>query len=103
MTKVRGVTGGGIDGKNVVHSSNPKTEPVSRAVSVGAVSRIGSMVGEGTPAKSLYQKGPGYSPPQGPKPMVCGVGGGRTVYKSGSQSATPAPKTTIGSGRDLFK
>jgi hypothetical protein len=101
MTKVRGVTGGGIDGKNVVHTSNPKAEPVSRAVSIGAVSRIGSMIGEGTPAKSLYA-GKGYSPPQGPKPGVCGVGGGRTVYKAGSQSATPAPKPMSGPRRSLF-
>jgi hypothetical protein len=71
-------------------------------VDIGAVSRLGTALGEGTPKKSLYQ-GAGYSPPQGPKPVVCGVGGGRTVYKSGSQSATPAAKPTIGSGRSLFK
>jgi hypothetical protein len=101
MTKVRGVTGGGIDGKNVKHVEAYKTEPIARAVSIGAVSRVGSMVGEGTPHKPLYQ-GPGYSPPKGPKPMVCGVGGGRTVYKSGSQSATPAPKPMSGPRRSLF-
>ena len=29
MTKVRGVTGGGIDGKNVGHYKDPKREPVA--------------------------------------------------------------------------
>ena len=101
MTKVRGVTGGGIDSKVVSHVEAYKTEPVSRAISIGAVSRIDSMVGEGTPKKGLYQ-GAGYSLPQGPKPMVCGVGGGRTVYKSGSQAATPAPKPMSGPRRSLF-
>jgi hypothetical protein len=104
MTKVRGVTGGGYDGKNVVHTNNPKREPISRPVSVGAVSRLGSMVGEGTPLKSLYAN---YNPvrasnPIGPSDnMGQGPGAMRTVMRAGSQSKSvtrPMPK-----GRDLFK
>jgi hypothetical protein len=33
----------------------PKREPKSHAVSPGAVSRLGNMVGEGTPHKTLYK------------------------------------------------
>jgi hypothetical protein len=33
-----------------------KREPISHSVSVGAVSRLGNMVGEGTPYKTLYNE-----------------------------------------------
>jgi hypothetical protein len=32
-----------------------KREPINHAVSPGAVSRLGEMVGEGTPHKTLYK------------------------------------------------
>jgi hypothetical protein len=98
MTKVRGVTGGGIDSKNVAHTNAPKAEPKPHAVSVGAVSRLGGMVGEGTPYKNIYNA-VGYTTPLGTKQVVgadCKPGGGRMVMKAGSQApcspARPMPK-----------
>jgi hypothetical protein len=100
MTKIRGVTGGGIAGRNVVQTRGGKTEPVSYAVTPGRTSTIGQSV--------FFEKGPlqtrgGYSNPVGPSDgMDCRPGGGRTVLRAGSQSATPNP-TSMGRGRDLFK
>jgi hypothetical protein len=102
MTRVQGVTGGGIDGRNVVHTKAPKREPVAHAISPGAVSRFGSMVGEGTPHKALYS-GQGYGAPVGPTDnMGQGPGANREIYRAGSQSPTPQP-TPMGSGRSLFQ
>jgi hypothetical protein len=104
MTKVRGVTGGGIDGKNVSNVNAPKQEPKPHAVSVGAVSRLGGMVGVGTPYKNIYNA-VGYTTPLGTKQVVgadCKPGGGRMVMRAGSQSTTPSPRP-MGKGRDLFK
>jgi hypothetical protein len=94
MTRVRGVSGGGYESNKVAHTNNPKTEPQSHPVSVGAVSRLGAKVGEGTPLKTLYQN---YNPQQASTPIgpthmnVAGPGAGRMVMPSGSQSKTPAP------------
>jgi hypothetical protein len=63
--------GGGIEGRNVVHTKAPKSEPISHSISPGAVSRLGAKVGEGTPYKPLYS-GPGYSPPVGPTEAAAG-------------------------------
>ena len=103
MTKVRGVTGGGIAGKNVSQVKAPKAEPKPHAVSVGAVSRLGGMVSVDTPHKALYNK-VAFTTPVGPTNNTenLGPGGcGRQVMRAGSQSASvtrPMPK-----GRDLFK
>jgi len=83
MTKIRGVTGGGYDGKNVVHTSNPKGEPKVNPVSIGATSRIGTALGVGTIHKNLYSSK--ATTPFGTSPSVEGPGGGRMVMKSGSQ------------------
>ena len=83
MTKVRGVTGGGIDGKNVAHTNAPKAEPINHPVSQGAVSRLGAVVGVGTPHKNLYSSK--ATTPFGTTPSVAGPGGGRMVMKSGTQ------------------
>ena len=101
MTKVRGVTGGGIDGKNVAHTNAPKQEPKPHGVSVGAVSRLGGMLGEGTPLKNLYNP-QAFTTPIGTKPAECKPGGGRMIMPSGSQSKTPSP-TPMGKGRSLFR
>ena len=97
-------TGGGINSRVVSNVKAPKQEPRPHAVSVGAVSRQGAVVGEGTPHKSLYQ-GAGYSTPQGPTSgMDCRPGGnGREVMRAGSQSATPSPTPMSGPRRSLFK
>jgi hypothetical protein len=37
-------------------AESQKREPISRSVSVGAVSRLGALVAEGTPYKTLYNE-----------------------------------------------
>jgi hypothetical protein len=103
MTKVRGVTGGGIDGNKVVVKPQPKVEPTPHAISVGAVQYPGAKTGP------LYE-GRGYAAkynattPSGPTSgLDCRPGGnGREVSKSGSQSHHTGT-TPMGSGRSLFK
>ena len=95
-------TGGGINSRVVSQTNAPKREPISHAVSVGAVSRLGGMVGEGTPYKNLYNK-QGYTTPLGPTDnMGAGPGANRMVMRAGSQAPTPSP-TPMGRGRSLFK
>jgi hypothetical protein len=104
MTKVRGVTGGGIAGNKVSQVTAPKREPVSHPVSLDAVSRIGSMVGVGSPHAALYNPIKA-STPAGPTDNTknLGPGGcGRQVMRSGSQ-AHHGPDRPMGSGRSLFK
>jgi hypothetical protein len=86
-------TGGGINSKVVSNVNALKREPISHAVSPGAVSRQGAVVGEGTPHKSLYS-GAGYSTPRGPTDgMDARPGGnGRQIMRAGSQSPTPAAR-----------
>jgi hypothetical protein len=94
MGKINGRSGGGIEGKNVVNTNAPKQEPRPHGVSVGAVSRLGGMVGEGTPYKNIYNS-VGYTTPIGTKQVVgadCKPGGGRMVMRAGSQSPTPAAR-----------
>jgi hypothetical protein len=76
----------------------PKTEPKSHARNPAHVAQWGALVGNHAThqGKSTPYKGDpdstrkGYTPPQGPTDNVaaCGVGGGRTVYTSGSQGQT---------------
>jgi hypothetical protein len=78
-------SGGGWTSNKRVDIPQPKREPISHAVSSGAVSRQGAVVGEGTPHKSLYS-GAGYSTPRGPTDgMDARPGGDGQVMKSGSQ------------------
>jgi hypothetical protein len=86
MGKSGSLSGGGIEGNKVKHTSNPKREPVASAISVGAVSRLGGMVGPGTQYKQLHE-GPGnYTAPVGPSThMGQGPGANREILKSGSQ------------------
>ena len=101
MTKIRGVTGGGIDGNKVTQTRAPKVEPKPYAMSIGAVSRLGGMVGEGTPHKALYNH-QGYTTPIGTTPAECKPGGGRMVLPAGTQ-AKHGPDRPMGKGRSLFK
>jgi hypothetical protein len=103
MTRIRGVTGGGYDGNKVGHYNDPKREPISREVSQGAVSRLGGMVGPGTPHKSFYSSTVASNPygvTDNTKDL--GPGGcGRTVMKAGSQSTTP-PARSMPKGKPEF-
>ena len=76
----------------------PKAEPRARAINPSGVAQLGQHVGDhithvkgstGYRGEPLV-RGSGYSPPQGPTDNVkaVGVGGGRTVMKSGSQCQT---------------
>jgi hypothetical protein len=104
MGKAHGISGGGIEGRQTAHYRDPKVEPKPHAVSVGAVSRLGGMVGEGTPHKAFYNA-QGYTTPSGPTSNLdCRPGGnGRQILPSGSQSRTPSPTPMSGPRRSLFK
>jgi hypothetical protein len=79
-------TGGGINSRVVSNVNAPKQEPRAHAVSVGATSRLGGVVGVGTPFKPLIS-GAGYSTPVGPTNGLDARpgGNGRQIMKSGSQ------------------
>jgi hypothetical protein len=102
-------SGGGISGKQVVQSqSGWKREPVPKAVSVPAAAQLGRSEQFRKPP---LEQGKGYET----KPMAAtgianarkgheGVGpggGGRMIYKSGSQSPTPPPRE-MPKGRDTL-
>jgi hypothetical protein len=90
-------SGGGYGSRPVSHRSAGKTEPRTHAKHVGGVSQFGEAIGthrtSGT--ESSYRGDPiragrGYEPPgmiSDPVKAV-GVGGGRTIYKTGSQCQT---------------
>jgi hypothetical protein len=82
--------GGGYGARVVTHTNSPKQEPRSNQVSVGAVSRLGGMMGVGSDHKNLYSSK--ATTPFGTTPSVPGPGGGRMVMRSGSQSPTPAAR-----------
>jgi hypothetical protein len=87
MGKAHGISGGGIESRQTTHVNEPKREPIVNPVSVGAVSRLGEMVGVGTPHKNIYSSK--ATTPFGTTPSVAGPGGGRMILKSGSQAPTP--------------
>jgi hypothetical protein len=99
MSKAR--SGGGITSNKLVQSRAPKAEPKAHAMSPGGVSRIGvhpSPLSRPEPIEA----GRGFQP-VGPTDNVAavGVGGGRTVHRTGSQSPTPAAKA-MPAGRDIL-
>jgi hypothetical protein len=103
------LTGGGPQGnKTKSMKAGWKVEPKSKAIDPAAVSAMGMAVQF---KKPNLESGPGYTtkaqPPtgianarQGPASAAPG-GMGRMIYKSGSQSPTPAPKP-VGPTRDTL-
>lgn len=99
MAKSR--AGGGINSNKVVHRPHGKTEPRAHAKHPSGVSQLGQRQGDhvtthggsatgyrGDPVRA----GRGYEPPgmiSDPVKAV-GVGGGRTIYKTGTQCQTGA-------------
>ena len=89
-------SGGGFGSKPVTHVKAPKAEPRPHAKSVKAVSQIGTSIGNHITGRGkvlsstirAVDAGRGYSPPVGPSDNVkaIGVGGGRTVMRSGQQA-----------------
>jgi hypothetical protein len=101
MGRAHGRSGGGIEQKNTASYSDSKREPIVHAVSPGAVSRLGEMVGVGTPHKSLYNFTKTSSPFGATDNTLAGPGANRTVMKAGSQSTTP-PARSMPKGRPSF-
>jgi hypothetical protein len=96
----RGSGGGGYGSRPHRDVRAPKAEPRARGINPSAVAQLGAHVGDHITNKAStgYRgeplvRGSGYSPPVGPTDNVaaCGVGGGRTVMKSGSQGMTGQP------------
>jgi hypothetical protein len=81
-------SGGGINMNKVSNVTAPKREPIPHAVSPGAVSRQGGMVGVGTPYSALYD-GRGYSTPQGPTPNTENLGPGGCGRQAKAPMARP--------------
>jgi hypothetical protein len=91
---------GGLHSKQTVHRPLSKAEPKPHAIDPGAVSQIGisSFLG-----REPLREGKGYGP-VGPTDNVAavGVGGGRTVYKSGGQHGLQRPAREMPAGRDTL-
>jgi hypothetical protein len=96
MAMKRSGAAGGINSNKVTHREAYKTEPKARAVSLPAVSQIGSSLGNhSTDSRGPMRKqgaaetliaGRGYSPPKGPTEAECKPGGGSTIHHCGTQS-----------------
>ena len=106
----RAKSGGGITSNKVVNSRAPKAEPRSRAISPAAVSQIGLKQGNHATDTGTFRRrseplvvGRGYQTPVGPTSnMGQGPGANRTVYRSGSQSPTPAARP-LPAGREILR
>ena len=103
------LTGGGIQGRNVKQSrSAQKVEPVAHKASPAGAAQLGMSVQF---EKEKLQSGKGYEPKAQPSTGIANArqghsgpgpgGGGRTIYKSGSQSPTP-PARELPAGRDTL-
>jgi hypothetical protein len=105
--------GGGLHSRTVKHTTAPKVEPRARAINPSAVNQLGNFVGDhvtnrdstGYRGEPLV-RGPGYNAPLGITDPVkaVGVGGGRTIYKTGyqDQHGRPAPGNPPAQGRDTL-
>jgi hypothetical protein len=105
--------GGGQGSKNVVHP-NVKTGLGNRAVNVGKTGQLGNMQGSHTTdgkERKYRGEGPLYrGAALRPAEMgnavaaktVCGVGGSRTIYKTGSQDQHGSGGAPKPSGRDIL-
>jgi hypothetical protein len=91
--------GGGIASRNVRNVTAPKVEPKPHARNPGRVGQWGQMQGDHVTTlgggQTSYRGEPdftrrGYATPVGPTDNVkaVGVGGGRTIYQSGTQCQT---------------
>ena len=90
---------GGLHSKQTVHKPQPKVEPRAKAINPEAVAQIGisSFLGK----EPIYE-GRGFNAPVGPtNTLVSGPGGGRTIYKSGSQHGM-GPAREMPEGKDIL-
>ena len=91
-------SGGGLGMNKVVHRQAPKVEPKANAINPSWVAQRGALVGNhatNTRGSTGYtgaerSAGRGYAAPYGITDPVkaVGVGGGRTIYKTGTQCQT---------------
>ena len=103
--------GGGLYSRQVVHRPHGKTEPVANKYRPQGVSQWGQAQGTHTTnrTESDYRGEPkrggrGYEPPgmiSDPVKAV-GVGGGRTIYKTGSQEQYGSGGAQKPAGRDIL-
>jgi hypothetical protein len=92
-------SGGGHGSRPVSHTRAPKVEPKPHAINPKAVAQIGTSPFLG---RDELREGRGYGP-VGPTDNVAavGVGGGRTIYKSGSQHGM-RPAQEMPAGKDIL-
>jgi hypothetical protein len=92
--------GGGLHSKQTVHKQAPKIEPRPHSINPKAVAEIGASQYWG---QQELRDGKGYATPVGISDPVAavGVGGGRTIYKSGSQQGL-RPARELPAGRDML-
>src|SRR6516164_11530164 len=103
---VKMLSGGGINSNKVVQSKGYKTEPKAKAANVAGVAQQG--VSTQFRKEPLFE-GKGYSPgemaPTGSRGVynsaTSGPGSQRTVYKAGTQQATPQAEP-MPAGRDTM-
>jgi hypothetical protein len=90
---------GGPRSKQTVHRPLSKAEPKPHAINKEAIAQIGISTFLG---KEPIREGRGYQP-VGPSDNVAavGVGGGRTIYKSGGQHGLK-PAREMPEGRDIL-
>ena len=104
-------SGGGIGNNKVVHRPHGKTEPRANAYRPQGISQLGNMQGthrtNGTESSYRGEEkrgGRGYEPPgmiSNPVSAV-GVGGGRTIYRTGSQDQYGSGGPQKPAGRDIL-
>jgi hypothetical protein len=96
----RSNAGGGYGSNKVVHSSNPKVEPTTRAVPPAAAAHLGTALGNHATGDGYHgvlkgagvplYSGPGFEA-KGPVPCGVGPGAGRDVHSTGSQAIHGKP------------
>jgi hypothetical protein len=98
MGKLGNRSGGGIEGRQVGHYRDRKSEPVTYPIDPGRAADIGMSVHY----RKMPLQGEGYSNPIGPSDnMGQGPGANRTIMRSGTQASTPAPRP-MPHGRKTF-
>jgi hypothetical protein len=90
--------GGGAGSRPVAHTRAPKAEPKAHRINESATAQIGISRFTG---RDALREGRGYEP-VGPTDNVkaVGVGGGRKVYASGSQSTHGSVDRGVPSGME---
>jgi hypothetical protein len=89
MTMVKIKSGGGLTSNKLREFKDPKREPVTHKGNPAGVAQTG-LAHQFKPQPMT--SGKGYEPKGPTSNMGQGPGANRVIYRSGSQSPTPAPK-----------